>query len=201
MSDLDDRTLLPRMHPELSNDLRRYLIRPLSTQRWGRWKYDVVGELRERATRNGSALEAVEPTRLEQTPEIVARAREAQLTWARRSFADRANTVEEMAGRFPERRDGVVGSGGGENGGNGQVPAAHRPPGRLLRRGWPRDPVWCGNGMGEPVLSMFLKPASCSMVSPMARYPVSPAPSPAPAGPARDSSVYERNSPVRDLYP
>ena len=52
-----DRTLLPRMHPELLAALRPYLRRPLSSQRWGRWKYEVVGELRERADRNGSSPE------------------------------------------------------------------------------------------------------------------------------------------------
>lgn len=53
----DDRSLLPKMHPELLGDLRPFLRRPLSSQRWGRWKHEVLAELYERATRNGSTPE------------------------------------------------------------------------------------------------------------------------------------------------
>ena len=52
-----ERSLLPKMHPDLLGDLRRYLDSPISWQRWRRYQDEIITELYERADRNGSSPE------------------------------------------------------------------------------------------------------------------------------------------------
>ena len=53
----DDRTLLPKIHPELLGDLRPFLRHPISPQRWRRYQDEFIERLYERADQNGSTPE------------------------------------------------------------------------------------------------------------------------------------------------
>ena len=54
---IDERPLEPRVHPELLDDIRPFLKRPIAAQRWRVWKIEIIGELHERAEQNGSSAE------------------------------------------------------------------------------------------------------------------------------------------------
>jgi hypothetical protein len=52
-----DPKLMPRVYPWFAAGLAPFLRRPISPQRWARWRYELLGELHERASLNGTTAE------------------------------------------------------------------------------------------------------------------------------------------------